>query len=111
MRLRWPALASRNPITTPLRSAFYFGSKLLVECDIVLTPNTPLHDAHEIGNKPACLRVDVCFFYGPSFTPMHAGESLQQKLETVESVDRAFVHLDYEIEHDPNAEHKLITAD
>ena len=36
------------------------------------------------------------------------GESLQQKLEKFPTVERAFVHLDYEATHHPSDEHKLI---
>ena len=35
-------------------------------------------------------------------------ESLQQRLEMLEEVERAFVHIDYEAEHDPTTEHKLV---
>ncbi len=35
------------------------------------------------------------------------GETLQQKLESLENVERAFVHLDYEYAHHPQSEHKL----
>ncbi|PCG92985.1 Cation efflux protein [Penicillium occitanis (nom. inval.)] len=52
--------------------AYYSGDRLNVEVDIVLDGHTSLHDSHDIG------------------------ESLQYMLESsVESVDRAFVHLDY----------------
>jgi len=36
------------------------------------------------------------------------GEALQQKLEKFPRVERAFVHIDYEIDHNPHEEHKLI---
>ena len=36
------------------------------------------------------------------------GEALQQKLEKFPEVERAFVHLDYEYEHNPNIEHKVV---
>lgn len=55
------------------------GDRLLVEVDIVLPPECPLHEAHDVG------------------------EALQDALEMLEHVERAFVHLDYnpvhEIEH------------
>lgn len=35
------------------------------------------------------------------------GELLQNKLESLEKVERAFVHIDYESEHDPETEHKV----
>ena len=34
------------------------------------------------------------------------GESLQQKVESLDDVERAFVHLDFETSHDPSTEHK-----
>jgi divalent metal cation (Fe/Co/Zn/Cd) transporter len=62
--------------------AYYSGNGLLVEVDIVLPPDTSLRMAHDIG------------------------EALQIYLEsmTVVEVERAFVHLDYEWEHE--IEHK-----
>lgn len=39
------------------------------------------------------------------------GEALQLRLETVEGVERAFVHLDYETEHHPSSEHPALRAD
>lgn len=64
--------------------AFHFGNNFLVEVDIVLPEDMSLKEAHNIG------------------------ESLQQKLEKFKLVERAFVHLDYEIEHNPTEEHKMI---
>ena len=51
--------------------AYHAGDKLNVEVDIVLDENMSLRDSHDLG------------------------ESLQYVLESVPSVDRAFVHLDY----------------
>ena len=34
------------------------------------------------------------------------GESLQKKVESLDEVERAFVHLDFETSHDPTSEHK-----
>ncbi|KAK3720259.1 hypothetical protein RRG08_007881 [Elysia crispata] len=62
--------------------AFYFGSKFLVEVDIVLSETTVLSESHDIGEK------------------------LQQKLESLPRVERAFVHVDYEYEHRPRDEHR-----
>ena len=64
--------------------AFHFGSNFLVEVDIVLDEELNLKEAHDIG------------------------ESLQQKLERLSDVERAFVHLDYEYTHDPTKEHKVV---
>ncbi|XP_059141904.1 uncharacterized protein LOC131929627 [Physella acuta] len=61
--------------------AFHFGSKFLVEVDIVLQEDTVLSESHNIG------------------------ESLQQKLEKLSNVERAFVHVDYEVSHRPQDEH------
>jgi len=51
--------------------AYYAGDKLNVEVDVVVGEHTSLRDAHDVG------------------------ESLQYILESVPTVDRAFVHLDY----------------
>jgi divalent metal cation (Fe/Co/Zn/Cd) transporter len=57
--------------------AFHLGFGFVVEVDVVLPEDMLLKEAHDIG------------------------ESLQMKLERVESVERAFVHLDYETDHSP----------
>ncbi|KAL9603362.1 MAG: hypothetical protein Q9219_001224 [cf. Caloplaca sp. 3 TL-2023] len=51
--------------------AYHAGDKLNVEVDVVLDEHMSLRDSHDLG------------------------ESLQYVLESVPSVDRAFVHLDY----------------
>ena len=35
-------------------------------------------------------------------------ESLLHKLERLPEVDRAFVHIDYEWDHDPHGDHKEV---
>eukprot|EP00262_Sarcandra_glabra_P007432 TRINITY_DN20239_c0_g1_i1.p1 TRINITY_DN20239_c0_g1~~TRINITY_DN20239_c0_g1_i1.p1 ORF type:complete len:396 (-),score=56.43 TRINITY_DN20239_c0_g1_i1:344-1531(-) len=57
--------------------AYTFGSHYFVEVDIVLSSDMPLKEAHDIG------------------------ESLQEKLERLPEIERAFVHLDYEFTHRP----------
>ncbi|PKA63257.1 Metal tolerance protein 5 [Apostasia shenzhenica] len=57
--------------------AYTFGSHYFVEVDIVLPSDMPLREAHDIG------------------------EALQEKLEHLPEVERAFVHLDYEFTHRP----------
>nr|GMD54586.1 metal tolerance protein 11 isoform X1 [Ipomoea batatas] len=57
--------------------AYTFGSHYFVEVDIVLPADMPLQEAHDIG------------------------ESLQEKLELLQEIERAFVHLDYEYSHKP----------
>jgi len=57
--------------------AYHAGSKLIVEVDIVLPPETMLQVAHDLG------------------------ESLQEKLESLPNVDRAFVHCDHDSIHHP----------
>lgn len=57
--------------------AYTFGSHYFVEVDIVLPSKMPLQEAHDIG------------------------ESLQEKLELLPDIERAFVHLDYEFSHKP----------
>jgi cation diffusion facilitator family transporter len=51
--------------------AYQLGSKLQVELDVVLPPDTPLLVSHDIG------------------------EALQRRVEALPNVERAFVHLDY----------------
>ncbi|KAG0465161.1 hypothetical protein HPP92_019325 [Vanilla planifolia] len=74
--------------------AYTFGSHYFVEVDIVLPSNMPLREAHDIG------------------------EALQEKIELLPEVERAFVHLDYESNHPPehspspiNHEHARLDAD
>lgn len=64
--------------------AFHFGSNFLVEVDIILPSEMPLKEAHDIG------------------------EALQNRLESLPEVERAFVHLDYEFTHNPHSEHKIV---
>lgn len=64
--------------------AFHFGNNFLVEVHIVLPASLSLMEAHDIG------------------------EPLQQKLEKLPNVERAFVHIDYEALHDPRTEHKMV---
>ena len=63
--------------------AYHFGMKFLVEIDVVLPPDMCLREAHDIG------------------------ESLQIKVERLNMVERAFVHLDNEADHSPNREHRF----
>lgn len=60
--------------------AYTFGSHYFAEVDIVLPEEMPLNQAHNIG------------------------ETLQEKLEQLQEVERAFVHIDFEYTHRP--EHK-----
>ncbi|ESR35506.1 metal tolerance protein 10 [Citrus sinensis] len=60
--------------------AYTFGAHYFVEVDIVLPEDMVLHQAHNIG------------------------ETLQEKLEQLPQVERAFVHIDFEFTHRP--EHK-----
>uniref|UniRef100_A0ACD5VE96 Uncharacterized protein n=1 Tax=Avena sativa TaxID=4498 RepID=A0ACD5VE96_AVESA len=60
--------------------AYTFGTHYFVEVDVVLPGDMPLSQAHDIG------------------------EALQEKLEQLPEVERAFVHIDFEFTHRP--EHK-----
>ncbi|KAK9156229.1 hypothetical protein Sjap_003709 [Stephania japonica] len=60
--------------------AYTFGSNYFAEVDIVLPGDMPLSQAHNIG------------------------ETLQERLEQLPEVERAFVHVDFEYTHRP--EHK-----
>ncbi|XP_056163189.1 metal tolerance protein 9-like [Syzygium oleosum] len=57
--------------------AYTFGSHYFVEVDIVLPEDMLLNQAHDIG------------------------ETLQEKLEQLPEVERAFVHIDFEFTHRP----------
>lgn len=56
---------------------YHLSQGFIVEIDIVLPEEMPLNEAHDIG------------------------ESLQEKLESLPEVERAFVHCDYECDHKP----------
>ncbi|KAJ6520174.1 CDF-like metal transporter [Mycena sanguinolenta] len=65
--------------------AYHSGPDYFVEIDIVMDANTPLWKAHDVS------------------------QSLQEKIEVLPNVERAFVHVDYETTHTP--EHrKILTA-
>ncbi|KAF9194553.1 hypothetical protein BGZ51_009116 [Haplosporangium sp. Z 767] len=55
--------------------AYSVGEGLFAEVDIVLPPDTPLSQAHDLG------------------------ESLQGALEKLDNIERAFVHIDYDAVH------------
>uniref|UniRef100_A0A0C9S6W0 TSA: Wollemia nobilis Ref_Wollemi_Transcript_14254_1708 transcribed RNA sequence n=1 Tax=Wollemia nobilis TaxID=56998 RepID=A0A0C9S6W0_9CONI len=57
--------------------AYTFGSHYFVEVDIVLPSDMPLEQSHDIG------------------------EALQEKLESLPDIERAFVHIDHEYTHRP----------
>ncbi|KAF8975423.1 hypothetical protein BGZ46_009139 [Entomortierella lignicola] len=58
-------------------TAYHAGNNLFVEVDVVMAPDTPLIESHDIS------------------------EGLQIKLESLPNVERAFVHVDYETSHAP----------
>ncbi|KAB1227920.1 Metal tolerance protein 4 [Morella rubra] len=64
--------------------AYTFGALYFVEVDIELPEDIPLKEAHAIG------------------------ETLQDKIEKLPEVERAFVHLDFECEHKP--EHHVLSS-
>lgn len=53
--------------------AYHFGPKFLVELEIVMPEDTPLRESHDVGIR------------------------LQHKIESLESVERCFVHIDYQL--------------
>ncbi|KAI8602739.1 putative cation efflux pump [Dissophora ornata] len=63
-------------------TAYHAGNNLFVEVDVVMAPETPLRESHDIS------------------------ESLQTRLESLPNVERAFVHVDYETSHAP--EHRKL---
>ncbi|KAF2463602.1 uncharacterized protein BDR25DRAFT_383455 [Lindgomyces ingoldianus] len=62
--------------------AYHAGQNYYVEVDIVMDEEAPLKVTHDVS------------------------QSLQRKLEGLADVERAYVHVDYEDEHDINEEHK-----
>ena len=62
---------------------YHFGINYLVEVDIVLPEMMTVREAHDIQ------------------------EGLQQRIESLREVERAFVHIDYEATHPRAMEHKL----
>eukprot|EP00746_Dinoflagellata_sp_MGD_P086471 gnl/MRDRNA2_/MRDRNA2_34225_c0_seq1.p1 gnl/MRDRNA2_/MRDRNA2_34225_c0~~gnl/MRDRNA2_/MRDRNA2_34225_c0_seq1.p1 ORF type:complete len:467 (+),score=59.75 gnl/MRDRNA2_/MRDRNA2_34225_c0_seq1:99-1499(+) len=67
--------------------AYHFGPKYLVEVEVVMPEGTPLRESHD------------------------AGIVLQHKVESLEEVERCFVHIDYQYrdhdDHDKNVPLKL----
>ncbi|KAJ1679676.1 hypothetical protein EV182_001563 [Spiromyces aspiralis] len=57
--------------------AYHSGARLFVEVDIVMSPDTPLRILHDVA------------------------ETLQNRYESMDHVERAFVHVDYECLHPP----------
>ena len=57
--------------------AYHSGARLFVEVDIVMSPETPLRIIHDVA------------------------ETLQNRYERMDHVERAFVHVDYECLHRP----------
>ncbi|CAL9016504.1 unnamed protein product [Prunus brigantina] len=66
--------------------AYTFGCHYFVEVDIVLPGDMSLSHAHNIG------------------------ETLQEKLENLPEVERAFVHVDFDITHRPEHKPKLLAS-
>lgn len=63
---------------------YHFGTRFLVEVHIVMDPNMTLRESHDIS------------------------ETLQTSIESLAEVERAFVHCDYEYDHLPTDEHKVV---
>ncbi|KAJ3111917.1 hypothetical protein HK100_002508 [Physocladia obscura] len=77
-RITYLAMTHHNEILeVDTVRAYSSGAGYFVEVDVVMDPSTPLQKAHDVG------------------------ESLQTKIEKMESVERAFVHIDYESQHTP----------
>lgn len=76
----------RPDVVTKIDSiqAIHFGTNFFTEVDIGLPGSMPLAQAHDIGAQ------------------------LQSQLESMDDVERAFVHLDFEFTHMPASEHKAL---
>jgi hypothetical protein len=109
--------------------AFHFGTRFLVEIDVVLPPTMvrdrapprlsppPYADTDRRRRRPPHPHHPLphTHTYTHAHTHTHTqllqeahdiGESLQKKVESLEEVERAFVHLDFETSHNPTSEHK-----
>ena len=64
--------------------AYHVGTGIYAEIDIALAEDMPLRQAHDIG------------------------ETLQQRIESIDVIERCFVHLDHETSHSPHQEHKQL---
>lgn len=64
--------------------AVHHGTNFIVEVEIILSGSMPLAIAHDVG------------------------EELQRQLQKVSNVERAFVHLDFEITHVPAFEDIIV---
>ncbi|WVQ84611.1 hypothetical protein IAT38_006766 [Cryptococcus sp. DSM 104549] len=62
---------------------YHSGPQFFVEVDIVLPPDMPLHEAHDIS------------------------QDLQDQIERLKEVDRCFVHVDHEVSHEPEHRKKV----
>jgi cation diffusion facilitator family transporter len=65
--------AHHPQLTVDIIRAYHFGPKYLVELEVVLPPTMTLEMTHDIGME------------------------LQHKIEAFEQVERAFVHIDYQV--------------
>lgn len=61
---------------------YHFGTRFLVEVHVVMDPNMILRETHDIA------------------------EALQNNIESLPNIERAFVHIDYDFDHKPSDEHK-----
>ncbi|KAI1124728.1 cation efflux family-domain-containing protein [Nemania abortiva] len=64
--------------------AYHAGQRCYVEVDIIMDMETHLKVSHDVS------------------------QSLQRKFEGLSNVERAFVHVDYDDDHDPYEEHKKL---
>ncbi|KAI0540584.1 cation efflux family-domain-containing protein [Xylaria digitata] len=64
--------------------AYHAGQRYYVEVDVIMDTDTPLRISHDVS------------------------QSLQKKFEGLTNVERAFVHVDYDCDHDPYEEHKKL---
>jgi divalent metal cation (Fe/Co/Zn/Cd) transporter len=75
--------AHHHDLVVDIIRAYHFGPKYLVELEVVLPPTMTLEMSHDIGME------------------------LQHKIEAFEQVERAFVHIDYQVreydEHNENS--------
>lgn len=90
-------------------TAYHAGNNLFVEVDVVMAPDTPLWESHDISEGLQVSTFRVPYPSKPCMVLSNTAANrlfsrfflLQIKLESLPNVERAFVHVDYETSHAP----------
>lgn len=79
--------------------AYTMGPEMYVEVDVVMKPDTPLWQSHDVSRLFYHLDMQLLITY----VRLQLSQKFQDDLETLPGVGRAFVHVDHEVTH--SAEH------